>query len=125
MPRVLTFSGYLLSVLDNNRICVRLDRGSVQLVSDAFACAMGSNVVKDTVVVNVARARVDISFDWSELQDLVGVHLRLVATPRTYNFWSTRMIRTGDGAEREHAMNHHGVSLIASNIKNLTAADTL
>lgn len=86
MNQIFTFTGYVLSVIDHKRICIRVDKDCIDAVSHRISNASDRTTICDTIVVSVIGSRFVIDHKWSELVDLIGMHLRISATMSRYSY---------------------------------------
>ncbi len=124
MPSPISFTANVLSVIDNKRICVRLDKQYVKMISSIVSASHERTVVRDTITVNVSDCRIALSIDWSDLVDLIGLHIKVNAIPRRYSYWRTKEVLDDDNNSRITSIKYKGISFYAQNIKNITAADS-
>jgi hypothetical protein len=124
MPVPIIFTGYVLSILDEKRICMRIDKDYVNMISGIVSQTYDKTMIHDTIVINVKDCHINLSIDWKELTDLIGMHLRVNATPRRYSYWRTKEVFDEDNHSRITSFKYKGVSFYAQNIKNITAADS-
>lgn len=118
-PSQVSISAHVLSVLDRKRICVRLDKSHVECISNIITNAYEQTVVKDTIIINVSACRIDLSFSWSELSDLIGVHIRADVAPRRYSYWRTNQITDSEGIQHVTTSKRRGVTFHARSIRNI------
>lgn len=118
MSSPFVFKGYIVSIIDKKRICVRIDPDDVDSVSAKLSKFYDKTVVKDTITVNVLDAKIAISIDWNEIQDLIGIHIKITATSRKYNYWKTVEINDDNNDRRYVNRQCKGVSIIAKKITN-------
>jgi hypothetical protein len=117
MPPQISFTGYITSVIDHRRVCVRVDQEHVEKISTIISNYSDRTTVKDTLVVNLSDARFAIGHDWEELTNLVGIHVKINASLRRYSYWRNREQVFNEDNER-HVINvkYKGVSIIASRV---------
>lgn len=121
MASPFNFTCYVLSVLDERRICVRVDGEYLELLSTKFTSFNNQTTVKDTIVVNVSGADFTIRTDWKDLKDLIGVHLKINAVLKRYSFWKNKDMHEDDiGNNQVHMVSVQckGVSIIAKRLSN-------
>lgn len=109
MPPTIEFSGYVLSMIDSKRICVRVDRDHVERVSSVMSRLHQQTGVRDTLTVNVSNAGFHIDYVWAEISDLIGTHVRIQANLRQFSF------------RNEKGVLYKGVSTNATHIYNISA----
>lgn len=119
MPPQFTFTGYIISVIDEKRICVRVDHEHIEPVSAIISRFNERTTIKDTLVVNIKDARFVIAIEWNELADLVGTHAKIIATPRRYSYWKSREILMGDNERHLTTVKYKGVSIIANRVSSV------
>jgi hypothetical protein len=83
MPGPITFTAYVLSVISDNRICIRVDGIYTRMISDLYSGAALKNIVRDTITINVKNAVFKISIPWSDLHSLVGMHIKVTSMYNT------------------------------------------
>ncbi len=114
------FTGYIISVIDDRRICVRVDPADVERVSTTISNYADKTTIKDTVVVNVREARFLIkNIEWSELNDLIGVHIKFGVQLRRYSYWRTRELFDDDNDSHVTTVKYKGISVIANHLTNI------
>lgn len=120
MPPQIKFSGNIISVIDQRRICIRLDKECVERISMIISAVNDKTTYKDTIIVNVNECRFNIkNIDWNELHNLIGVHVSIVAQPRPYSFWRTKDIIDDNEMNRKINVKYRGVSIIAKQLTNI------
>lgn len=120
MPPQFTFQGRVLSVIDSNRICVRLDSDHIDSISVILSTANDKTVVKDTIIVNTKDCRFSISnIEWNELSDLIGVHIKINATYRRYNYWRTKEVCDQDNNNHRITVKYKGITILAKKVSNI------
>lgn len=119
-----TFTGYVLSVLDEKRICVRVDEECLELISSKLTSYNNKTTVGDTIVVNVSDANFVSKVEWNELTYFVGVHVKINAALRGYSFWKTKVLQDESNANnvRTVSVQRKGVSIIAKQISIVTVS---
>ena len=113
-----TFHAYALSVIDKRRICVRIDKSDLDCVSEQLSKINDKTTFKDTVVVGVGECEFDISLDWKELQDLIGVRIKINASTRRYSFYKTKLSYDDNNILCKSYIQCKGNSIIAKKITN-------
>jgi len=111
-------TAHVLSVIDEKRICVRLDKQFVETISSIVSKAYDHTVVKDTIVVNISNCHIDLSIDWAELSDLIGMHLNINMVPRNYQYWRTKSA-ISNGINNITNTKFRGVTFNARRITNI------
>lgn len=120
MAPQITFYGYVLSVVDPKRICVRIDNEYIDMVSSVMSSMNDKTVVKSTLIVGVSDCKFNITnIEWSELSHLVGVHIKINAVCRKYNYWKTRNIFDENNNGRIITVKYKGISIVAKQIANI------
>ena len=117
-----TFNGYVLSVLDTKKICVRIDKDDIERISDCLTFLCDKATAKDTVAVNVKDAKFAISIPWNELTDLIGTHIKINCMFRKYKYYRKKNIydENNERVENRHVHIHCvGVTIIAKRISNV------
>lgn len=119
MPAAIKFSGYVLSVLDKKRICVRLDKEHIDRVTQCLSNLYDRTSTKDTIIVNVTKTQYNIARDWAELDDLVGLHVDVTVHLRKYSYWKAK--ETIDEYNNSHTTTtqYKGVAINAIKISNI------
>ncbi len=115
----ITFTGYVLSIIDEKRICMRVDKVHIERITNLMSYFYEKTTVNDTVVVNVSNARFNISIDWESLHDLKGVHVSITASPRRYSYWKTQEMYDADNNRQINTVKYKGVSIQASRVSNI------
>jgi hypothetical protein len=118
MAAPFTFTGYVLGILDEKRICVRVDEECLELISSRLTSYNNKTTVEDTVVVNVSDANFVIHIKWNSLTDFIGVHVKINAALRRYSFWKTKDMHDESNVNntRTVSVQRKGVSIIAKQI---------
>ncbi len=121
MPPAFNFKGYVLSVIDSKRICIRVDSEDIESVSTRLSLDNNyKTTIKDTVVVNVKDCVFSISIGWNELIDLIGIHVQINATLRRYNYTKTKVIYDDQNNPTTTMVQCKGISISAKKITNIT-----
>ena len=109
-------------MIDANRICVRVDKEYVDKISTIMSSMNDKTVVKDTIILNIRDCRFAISsIEWKEVSDLIGVHIKINATYRRYDFWKTRdNISENSNESVRVTVKYRGVTILAKKIENIT-----
>ncbi len=123
MTKQITISAYVIAVMGEHKIIVRVDEKYAQLISDLFSKIYQKNTFKDTIVLNVKNARFSISVPWTNLDSLIGMHVKVTTNVDKYFFWSTKEYPQEDGSTRSITEQRKGVSFRVKNIKNMTIDD--
>lgn len=111
-----TFSGYVVSVIDSKRICLRVDREDSELVNKR----VGNNTYgNDTYSVNIGRCEFKIDIPWENPSDLVGTHVKVTARPKSYSFMKEKEVVTALDRVIIKRFSCSGISIIATHLKNL------
>lgn len=121
MPVAIKFSGYVLSAMDSKRICVRLDVEHVDRITSILSQMYDRTSVKDTVTINVSNSRYNISHDWSELSDLVGLHIDITAHLRKFSYWKAKELIDDYNDSHTTITQYKGVSINAVKVSNITS----
>lgn len=119
MPLAIKISGYVLSVLDSKRICLRLDKEHIDRITAILSQMYDKTSVRDTITINVSNSRYDIAHDWAELQDLVGLHVNVTAHLRRYSYWKAREIIDDYNDSHTTITQYKGVSINAIKVSNI------
>lgn len=119
MPTQFTFSGRIVSIIDERRLCVRVDKEHVEKISTMISSYSDKTIIKDTLIVNVKESRFAIGIDWQELKDLVGVHVKISATLRRYSYWRNRESFDDENDRHLTTIKYKGVSVIAGRISTI------
>lgn len=123
MTKQITISAYVIAMMGEHKIIVRVDEKYAQLISDLFSKIYQKNTFKDTIVLNVKNARFSISVPWTNLDSLIGMHVKVTTNVDKYFFWSTKEYPQEDGSTRSITEQRKGVSFRVKNIKNMTIDD--
>ena len=118
MSQLFKFNAYVISVIDQKRICVRIDKDDIEKVCHRLTSANDRTTFKDTIVVAVNECNFDIDFKWNELVDLIGVHIVLTASTRRYCFYKTRTTYDEENNVRKSHIQCKGVAVSAKKITN-------
>jgi hypothetical protein len=118
MSQAFKFKAYVISVLDERRICVRISQSDLDNVTNRLIHYSDKTTVKDTVTVNITESRFSIDIDWNELVDLIGVQVEITAILRKYNFSKTKANYDDHNECRYSIIQCKGVSFIAKKITN-------
>ncbi len=113
------FTGYILSIIDDRRICVRIDQPYIEKITNIMSYFYDKTTVKDTVVINVSNARFDVNIDWNELHDLKGVNVRITAKPKRYSYWKAQETYDDNNDCHITTVKYKGVTLNAERISNI------
>lgn len=113
-----TFSAYVLSVIDERRICVRVDKEYLELVSNRLTSVYDKTVFRDTIFINVSDCEFDIDLDWKELTDLIGVQIKVNVALRRYSYYKTKTTYDDNNDIRQTLVQCKGVSFLAKKITN-------
>lgn len=119
MSQSIKFSGYVLSIIDAKRLCVRVDEEYLDLISSKFSYLCDKTLFKDTINLNVSHAKFRISHKWEELSDLVGVHIKVSATMRRYNYYRKRELFDHNNESKIILVQCKGICTSAQTIKNI------
>ncbi len=119
MNQRFTFNAYVLSVIDPKRICVRVEKEHLEVVTKRLTAANDKTTFKDTIVVGVNDCGFNIDFDWKELIDLVGVQISINAITRRYSYYKTSTAYDEDNNIRKWHVHCKGVSVVAKTITNM------
>ncbi len=117
------FTAHVLSVIAEHRICVRVDEKYVKLISDMYSDISMRNVVRDTITLNVKNATFNISIPWTDLDSLVGMHIRVNTNNMNYAFWDTKERIDEYGNTSIVSIKRKGITFYATTIKNITIND--
>ena len=112
------FNAYVLSVIDERRICVRIDKNDIETVCSKLSSANDRTTFRDTINVAINDCNIDIDFDWKELTDLIGVHVVINATTRKYCFYKTRTTYDEFNNVRKSHIQCKGTAVTAKKITN-------
>jgi len=117
------FTAYVLSVIADNKICVRVDRQYIQMMSNLYSDLSMKNIVRDTITINVKNASFDISVPWSDLNSLIGMHIKINSSNNKYSFWDKREYTDENGVVFKNSIRRKGITFHAKTIKNITIDD--
>ncbi len=123
MPPQLSFTGYVLSIIDEKRICVRVDPEYVDAISTYLSSFNDKTVIKTTVIINIRECDFNVTqIDWNNLNNLVGVQIKITALFRQYQYWKNKEIIDRNNNSRITSVKYKGVSIIAKKISNVIEA---
>jgi hypothetical protein len=119
MPPQITFTAYVISVIDEKRLCVRIDDSHVERISSLMSYYNDKTTIKDTMVVNTSNAQFDIKIKWDELPDLIGTNVKVTATLRRYSYWKNKEMINDRNERYVTSVKYRGVSIIASRLSSV------
>ena len=116
-----TFNAYVLSVIDSKRICVRIDKEDIEMVSSRMSTLCDKTTIKDTILITVKDCIMAISIPWSELTDLIGTHININCAFRRYNYYKQKIIYDDNDSSRSRTtqVQCRGVQILAKKISNV------
>jgi hypothetical protein len=123
MPPQITFTAYVISIIDANRICVRVDDDHVERISSLMSYYNDKTTVKDTIGINTGNAHFVINMKWDELSDLKGTNVKVVATLRRYSYWKNKEMLNERNERYVTSVKYRGVSIIASRVSSINAVE--
>ncbi len=121
--RVISITAHVLSVIGDNKLCVRIDNNHIQKISDLYSEKFSKIIIRDTITLNVKTAAFKISIPWNNLEDLIGMHIHITAYTNYYSFYVKKENIDENGIVRSNSKKHTGISFKASAIKNITIND--
>jgi hypothetical protein len=117
------FTAHVLSVIAEHKICVRVDEKYVKHISELYSDISMKNVVRDVITLNVKNATFNISIPWSDLNSLVGMHIKVNTNNSNYAFWDKRERIDEYGNTSIVSIKRKGITFHATAIKNITIND--
>jgi hypothetical protein len=123
MPPQITFTAYVISIIDAKRICVRVDDEHVERISSLMSYYNDKTTVKDTIVINTGNAHFVINMKWDELSDLKGTNVKVVATLRRYSYWKNKEMLNERNERYVTSVKYRGVSIIASRVSSIDVVE--
>ena len=118
MSQRFNFKAYILSVIDERRLCVRIDKEYLEVVSAKLTTAHDRTTFKDTIAITLNDCDFDIDFTWKELIDLVGIHIKIHASTRRYSYYKTKTTYDENNDVRKSLVQCKGVAISAKKISN-------
>ncbi len=119
---IIALTGYVISVIDEKRICVRVDEEFIQKVCRIETEAKHKNTYRDVLTINVKNAKYNISIPWDNLNSLIGMHIKTTLNYREYSFYTTHDVLRDDGITEQIKKHIIGVTYTANHIKNVVEA---
>ncbi len=118
MTKYVVFNAYVLSSIGDNRLCMRIDPEFVPRISSLYSEIFSKDIIRDIITVNVKNAQFTISTPWTDLDSLVGTHIRVNANSRQYFFWDTKDRIQEDGSIRQITVQRKGITFRATSVKS-------
>ncbi len=115
----IALTGFVISVVDENRICMRVEDDCIDAVNEIERSVKRNAHYRDVIIINIKKAKFDISVPWSDLQSLIGMHIRANLYYRTYNFPTSKTVIRDDGVSIERHFFNKGIAYRAFMIKNI------
>ncbi len=126
MPSVkkVSFSARVISVLSEHKICVKVNTNDVQKISDIYSNVFKKTSVRDTITLNMRTAVINVSIQWSNLEDLVGLDVDIVASYYPFYFNTKKEIIDEYGDVRSYVYKNTGITFRVRRLQMSKSDDT-